>query len=80
MRWIAIIQAVYFAVTGVWPIVHIKSFIAVTGPKTDIWLVRTVGLLITVVGVVIGVAGWRGEINLPIVLLATGSAAALAGV
>ncbi len=35
---------------GVWPIVHIQSFMAVTGPKTDLWLVKTVGVLITAIG------------------------------
>jgi hypothetical protein len=34
-------------VGGVWPLVHISSFEAVFGPKTDRWLVKTVaGLLI----------------------------------
>jgi hypothetical protein len=30
----------------VWPLVHISSFIVVTGPKTDIWLVKAVGALL----------------------------------
>jgi len=34
-------------VGGVWPLLHISSFEAVFGPKTDRWLVNTVaGLLI----------------------------------
>lgn len=34
--------------SGVWPIVHLRSFEAVFGPKVDRWLVRTVaGLLLT---------------------------------
>jgi hypothetical protein len=33
--------------SGLWPLLHMRSFQAVTGPKTDDWLVRTVaGLLI----------------------------------
>jgi hypothetical protein len=39
-------QGLYYFITGAWPIFHIESFMAVTGPKTDIWLVKTVGLLI----------------------------------
>jgi len=38
-------QAVYYLLTGVWSITNIMSFMAITGPKTDIWLVRMVGLL-----------------------------------
>ena len=38
-------QAIYYGITGLWPVLHITSFIFVTGPKTDIWLVKMVGLL-----------------------------------
>ena len=35
------------AAGGLWPLVHMPSFEAVFGPKTDRWLVRTVaGLLV----------------------------------
>jgi hypothetical protein len=40
------IQAAYFFITALWPIVDIASFMAVTGPKTDVWLVKTVGALL----------------------------------
>ncbi|UOU97534.1 hypothetical protein MUU74_13650 [Chryseobacterium daecheongense] len=43
---IPLIQGIYFLITGVWPLVHLKSFMEVTGPKTDIWLVQTVAVLI----------------------------------
>ena len=38
-------MSTYYIATGIWPIIDIKSFMAVTGPKTDIWLVKMVGLL-----------------------------------
>jgi hypothetical protein len=37
--------AVYYLLTGVWPIVHMRSFEAVTGRKHDRWLVKMVGAL-----------------------------------
>jgi hypothetical protein len=37
--------AVYYLVTGAWPIVHMRSFEAVTGRKVDLWLVKQVGIL-----------------------------------
>lgn len=49
-------QAVFYLVTGLWPLVSLASFEAVTGPKTDDWLVRVVGLL----AASIGVALWTG--------------------
>jgi hypothetical protein len=42
--------AVYYIATGLWPILHIASFEAVTGPKIDDWLVHMVGLLVIVIG------------------------------
>ena len=36
--------------TGLWPVVHIRSFEAVSGPKVDRWLVRTVGGLMAANG------------------------------
>lgn len=38
-------QVTYYFITGLWPIIHISSFMAVTGPKNDLWLVRMVALL-----------------------------------
>jgi len=83
--WLAIIQAVYFLITGVWPIVHLRSFVAVTGPKVDDWLVKTVGAIVTVIGVSIGIAALHGrgrgqQIELEIFVVAVGSAAALGAV
>lgn len=44
------IQAIYFLSTGIWPVLHIDSFMNVTGHKTDIWLVQMVGLLAFSIG------------------------------
>src|SRR5687767_6835976 len=73
-------HAVYYVVTGVWPIVNLRSFMAVTGPKTDQWLVKTVGLLVTAVGVTIAAAAWRDAITLEIAILALASAASLTAI
>ncbi|MEI6950509.1 hypothetical protein V9K67_25220 [Paraflavisolibacter sp. H34] len=40
------IQGIYTFLTAVWPIVDIESFLKVSGYKTDIWLVKTVSLLL----------------------------------
>jgi hypothetical protein len=76
-------QSIYYMATGLWPFVDIDSFQKVTGPKVDLWLVKTVGALVTVIGAVLAV-GWRrgagGTANPEVPMLATGSAAALAGI
>lgn len=43
-------QGVMNVVGGVWPLLHIRSFEAVFGPKTDRWLVKTVAGLLVVNG------------------------------
>ncbi len=46
---LAKLQGSFNLVTGLWPLLHMRSFEMVSGPKTDKWLVRTVaGLLITI--------------------------------
>jgi len=74
---LARLQGAYFLLTGVWPLVDIDSFQVVTGPKTDLWLVRTVGALIAVVGAVLLVAAQRRNVSVEIGLLAVGTAFAL---
>jgi hypothetical protein len=50
MRPVPFAQGVFYMATGLWPIVHMRSFEAVTGPKQDRWLAQTVGGLIAAVG------------------------------
>lgn len=77
---LAIVQGLYFLATGLWPIFHITSFMAVTGPKTDLWLVRTVGVLVTAIGATFLLAAVRGRITLEVGALAIGSALGLAAI
>jgi hypothetical protein len=77
---IAMGQGLYYFVTGVWPLVHIRSFFWVTGPKRDAWLVKTVGVLVTVIGVVLFVAGYELRVSPEIALLGAGAAIGLAGI
>lgn len=47
--------------SGLWPVFDLPSFMAVTGPKTDYWLVRTVGALLAVIGVTLLIASRRRD-------------------
>ena len=73
-------QGAYYAITGVWPLIHMRSFLWVTGPKTDLWLVRTVGVLILVIGATLTLAGIRRHVSPETATLAIGSALALTAV
>jgi hypothetical protein len=57
-----------------------RSFEAVTGPKTDRWLVNTVGILVSAIGVTLLLAARRRRVAPEPVVLAAGSAAGLAAI
>ena len=80
MTFVALVHGVYFFLTGVWPVVHMRSFLALTGPKVDLWLVKTVGVIVGVIGVVLLVASYTGRVTPEVVMLAVGSAAGLGAV
>jgi hypothetical protein len=54
-RCLLLVQSVYILITAVWPLIDIHSFMYVTGPKQDVWLVKTVGALLIPVGISLGV-------------------------
>jgi hypothetical protein len=74
---VALVQGLYYLATGLWPIFHINSFLLVTGPKTDLWLVKTVGILVAVIGAVLLSSSRSRRITDEIILLAGGSALGL---
>jgi hypothetical protein len=39
-RFVPWIQGLYYTISGMWAQVSIDTFMMVTGPKTDIWLVK----------------------------------------
>ena len=78
VRLVLTVQAIYYLVTGIWPILSMASFEAVSGPKTDDWLVRMVALLVVVIGATLWAAVRRRTWTREIQLLAVGSAAAFA--
>lgn len=77
---VAAAQGLFYLATGVWPLIDIDSFQAVTGQKTDLWLVYTVGVLVAVVGCVLLSAAYSGRVTTEVALLAAGCALALAGI
>lgn len=83
------LQGGYFSVFGIWPLIDIQSFKFVTGEKTDHlvtgresdhWLVMTVGLLVTTVGITLLTGAWRRRPSLELGVLALGSAISLAAI
>src|SRR4051812_17956144 len=77
---IELVQGSYYLATGLWPLVSPGTFQAVTGPKPELWLTKTVGVLATVVGSVLTYAGVRGRRPSELALLGLGTAAGFAAI
>jgi energy-converting hydrogenase Eha subunit E len=76
-RRLARTHALYYAATGIWPLLDIHSFERITGPKVDRWLVKTVGVLVTAIGASLVLAARDDPARAETVALAAGSAVAL---
>ena len=79
-RAIAAGQGAYFFLAGVWPLVSLRTFYAVTGPKRDGWLVQTVGSLIACIGGTLLLGARRRVVSPEVRWLGASSAAALMAV
>ena len=77
---VALLQGGFYFLTGVWPLLDIDSFQVVTGPKIDLWLVRTVGILVAVIGTVLVTAWRRRSVGPEIIVLGMGSALGLTAI
>jgi hypothetical protein len=72
-----VVQGLFLLATGIWPLLHLRSFEAVTGPKVDDWLVKTMGALLAVTGGSLIVGELEGSRSRAVAALGIGSAAAL---
>ena len=73
-------QAIFYLVTGIWPLLSLETFERVTGPKVDDWLVHMVGLLAASIGLTLWVGARASRPPGAVVLLAMLSAASFAAV
>jgi hypothetical protein len=64
---------VFYIITGLWPLISMRSFELVTGPKVDDWLVRMVALLTVTIGIALLLAARRSRIAADVLLLAVGT-------
>jgi hypothetical protein len=80
VRLVLAVQAIYYVATGIWPLLHMRSFEFVTGEKQDDWLVYTVGLLLAAIGASLLTAARLRQVNAAVCVVAFGAAVALAAV
>lgn len=72
-RILLILHASYILLTALWPLIDIHSFMVVTGPKEDVWLVKTVGALLIPVGLSL-LMYLKSSLKLPAIVLGGGTA------
>jgi energy-converting hydrogenase Eha subunit E len=75
---ILIIQGIYTTITALWAIVDIGSFMKVTGPKNDIWLVKTLSVILLAIGLTFISHSFQHKISLPAITLALSTSLSLA--
>lgn len=74
------VQGLYTLITALWGLLHIESFMAVTGSKTDVWLVKTVSVLLVAIAVSLLAFIKEKEQTLPAILLGGLTALGMAGI
>lgn len=75
-KWLNIVawlQGIYYFITGIWPLIHMPSFVWVTGPKIDYWLVRMVAFLIVSISLAMLSAAYYKRVSPEIKILAIAS-------
>jgi hypothetical protein len=77
MRRAALAQGVFYVATGLWPVLHLRSFEAVSGKKRDTWLVQTTGALIAAIGCALVVGAFERTGSRAVKTLGIASAATL---
>jgi hypothetical protein len=75
-----IAMAAYYLVTGAWPLLSMRSFEAVTGPKREHWLVNTVAALVLANGITLAAGARREPISQETEVLAVADALAFTAI
>jgi hypothetical protein len=74
------LQALYYCVTGLSPLVSMRLFEAITGRKRDRWLVQMVGLLATSIALSLWLGALSEDVEPASLALSCGAALAFAGI
>jgi hypothetical protein len=75
-----LVQGIYTLVTAVWPLLHIESFMMITGPKTDIWLVKTVAVVLIPIALLFLLNRYNEGSLLHVLVVAISSSVGLASI
>lgn len=71
------IQGSYLLITSLWSLIDIQSFMEITGPKTDLWLVKSFSLILICVAVSCLYSGFSKHFSPAVHLMAFSTAMVL---
>lgn len=60
------IQGFAYLITGLWPVLHLSSFLSVAGPKPDLYQLFATVLLVLAIGVALVIGSWPVRKNRPV--------------
>lgn len=66
-------QSGYYILGALWPLISMQSFLFVTGPKTDLWLIKLNALLLVLVGLSLFTSGLMKRFTAETGILAIGT-------
>ncbi len=69
---LALAHGAYLLFSGGWPLVSLRTFAKVTGPKPEGWLTKGVGACLANMGVALAAAGARGKVSRELRMLGIG--------
>ena len=69
---LALVHGAYLLFSGGWPLVSLRTFAKVTGPKPEGWLTKGVGACLANMGLALTAAGARGKVSRELRLLGIG--------
>ncbi|HEY5676200.1 MAG TPA: hypothetical protein VIR81_05425 [Myxococcales bacterium] len=75
---LALAHGAYLVAAGLWPVLHLRSFARVTGPKPEGWLTKGVGVCWANLGAALMAAGARGKVAQELRLAAASTALSFA--
>jgi hypothetical protein len=73
-----LIQGAFYLASGLWPILHRRSFEKVTGPRNDRLLVNALGAAVTVLGASLVLGAFRSSSRPALLSSGAGTSMALA--
>ncbi len=71
-RYLILAHGGYLCIGGLWPLIHMDSFEAVTGPKVDEFLVRSIALILLLTAAVLFSQLHGKELELSAVIMGMG--------